>query len=279
MEIKSICLTGLFVALLVAQLSARSQDNYPGYSKCDTSPSAGTICHLDPLDFSPTQLMIGYDDAYTKQLLIESLKKDELEKYLKKNMIPVVMGPGNKYYMTDHHHHVRAMYDANIADDLKKLIANVTDNWSKMEESDFWPQMLVSGYYWPFDPKEHGPLDPAYLQVNIENIPDDPYRSLATLVEDAGIFSKTGVPFAEFMWANFFRENIPMLFESPECNPVKVTPDKLVDMPWCCIRPADPKCFPDPYHNGTSRFEAAALALAKTPAAKGLPGYRPPKSP
>lgn len=266
-------------ALILISADSKPLDSFPGYSKCSSSPKAGTICHLDPLDFSPTQLMIGYDDAYTKQMTIESMKKDKdkLEKYLQGNMIPVVIGPGNKFYMTDHHHHVRAMYDADIDSSLKKLIANVTNNWSNMDETDFWPQMLVSGYYWPFDAKEHGPMDPYYLPLTVDRIPDDPYRSLAGLVEDLGVFDKTAVPFAEFMWANFFRENIAILFSSPECDPVKVTPDKLVSMPWCCVRPADPKCFPDPSHNGTARYLTKALALAKTPAAKGLPGYKPPQ--
>jgi hypothetical protein len=37
---------------------------------------------------------------------------------------------------------------------------------------------------------------------------DDPYRSLAAMVRNAGGFAKNQEPFVEFLWADFFRPRI-----------------------------------------------------------------------
>jgi len=39
---------------------------------------------------------------------------------------------------------------------------------------------------------------------------DDVYRSLAGFVRDAGGYDKTPTAFAEFVWADYFRRNIPI---------------------------------------------------------------------
>jgi hypothetical protein len=39
----------------------------------------------------------------------------------------------------------------------------------------------------------------------VRGLTDDPYRSLAGAVREAKAFDKSNKPFAEFLWANFFR--------------------------------------------------------------------------
>jgi hypothetical protein len=78
------------------------------------------------------------------------------------------------------------------------------------------------------------------LPINIRGLADDPYRGLAWAVREAGGFEKTGEPFCEFRWADFLRKRIRMA-------------------------------------RTEGAFEEAlkeALALAATPEAKHLPGYR-----
>jgi hypothetical protein len=43
----------------------------------------------------------------------------------------------------------------------------------------------------------------------LKRMPDDPYRSLAASVRRVGEYPKNSVPFAEFLWADFFRRRIP----------------------------------------------------------------------
>jgi hypothetical protein len=45
---------------------------------------------------------------------------------------------------------------------------------------------------------------------------DDPYRSLAGYVRDAGAYEKTPTAFAEFLWADFFRPRILVGNTRPE---------------------------------------------------------------
>jgi len=253
-----------------------SSETFPGVPACSKSPGKGTLCFLKPIDFSPTQFMIGYDLAYQKQKEIESFDKKKLEKYLMKNTIPVVIGPGNKFFMTDHHHHCRAMYDANINSELKVLIANVTHNWSDLDKNKFWPQMLQYGFYWPYESLGKGPLDPMYLPHHINNIPDDPYRSLVGNLINVGSIDDTTIPFAGYMWSNYFREKIVILkWNVTMCHPNVITPKVLQDMPWCCVRPADPLCFPDKDHDATLKYLPIAIPLSHSLDAKGLPGYKP----
>jgi hypothetical protein len=78
------------------------------------------------------------------------------------------------------------------------------------------------------------------LPAHLDQLRDDVYRSLAGYVRNAGGYDKTPAAFAEFVWADFFRRNVPV---------------ELV----------------------RSDFQTAvraALPLAKGHRAKGLPGYR-----
>ena len=68
---------------------------------------------------------------------------------------------------------------------------------------------------------------------------DDPYRSLAGLVRNAGGFAKDQAPFAEFLWADFFRPQVAA---------------RLIDK--------DPK-----------RATREALRLARSDEARYLPGW------
>jgi hypothetical protein len=221
--------------------------------------------------------MIGYDEVYFMTLEIESYSESDLEKWLTKNQIPVVIGPNNDFYMTDHHHHCSAMANSNIKSSWKVMIANVTDNWSNLDLEDFWPKMLKTGYYWPYDPQGNGPLDPSYLPHKVDEMPDDPYRSLVANLIDIGEIEKTDVSYAEFMWSNYLRERMDILnwTHVPACHLTDITPRNLMNMSWCCVRPADPSCFPDNDHKATLKFIPVAIPLTHAPEAKRLPGFKP----
>jgi hypothetical protein len=46
------------------------------------------------------------------------------------------------------------------------------------------------------------------IPTDLKKLIDDVYRSLAAFVRNAGGYDKTPLPFAEFVWADFFRRNI-----------------------------------------------------------------------
>ena len=49
---------------------------------------------------------------------------------------------------------------------------------------------------------------PADLPKTLGGLADDPYRSLAGEVRHSGGFPKDQTPFAEFLWADFFRRRL-----------------------------------------------------------------------
>jgi hypothetical protein len=77
------------------------------------------------------------------------------------------------------------------------------------------------------------------LTLPITGLVDDPYRSLAEQVRIKGGYAKSDIPFAEFLWADFFRRRIPLGKRGAITQSVR----------------------------------SAALMLCASPAAKHLPGW------
>ena len=67
------------------------------------------------LDFSPTQLPVGLTEVLKKEEKLRSKKPDKQRKWLMGKPVPYVMFRG-KYFPTDHHHLIRAAWQANIAE-------------------------------------------------------------------------------------------------------------------------------------------------------------------
>jgi hypothetical protein len=185
----------------------------------------------------PTQITIGLIEVHDKRAKLEALKKHEQQNFLLNHPIPAVWGPDGKLYITDHHHLARAAEEAGIDTGFFWL----EDDFTKLPIAQFWPRMSAAKWAHPID--QHGQL------CSFEKIPDhlallinDPYRSLAAFVRDAGGYVKSPTAFCEFQWADFFRPRITI-------GPTRADFNNAV---------------------------AAALELAASPEAAMLPGYRGP---
>lgn len=154
----------------------------------------------------PTQIAVGFRAIEIKRdEMSEKLRKGKLESFLKKHPIPVVSAPDGFLYQTDHHHQA-----------LAALAVGMTDAYYFLSEDDshlpdmasFWLRMKQR--QWVREKDENGrPIPiPQALPLRITDTRDDPYRSLAYFVRENGGFEKTDVPFAEFIWGDFFRERI-----------------------------------------------------------------------
>src|SRR5205085_446236 len=116
---------------------------------------------------------------------------------------------------------------------------DVVDDLSALEGEAFWREMDRQAWVHPYD--EGGrkrPLDD--VPHHVSALRDDPYRSLAAYVRNAGGYQKSPTPFAEFLWADYFRTRVPRA--------------DLADY--------------------FERAVGEALTLAREPAAAHLPGYR-----
>ena len=119
--------------------------------------------------------------------------------------MPAVVGPQDKLYITDHHHLGRAALDAGVATGFFTVDADL----SKCPMEAFWKEMNESQWVHPLD--ENG-VRHYYTSIpdRLGKLVDDLYRSLAGYVRDAKGYDKTPTAFAEFIWADFFRRNIPI---------------------------------------------------------------------
>ena len=67
--------------------------------------------------------------------------------------------------------------------------------------------MQASDFLHPFDAKnKRRPI--SAIPKSLKDLKDDPYRSLAGFVRAEGGFAKVQTPFAEFLWADFYRGSI-----------------------------------------------------------------------
>ena len=183
----------------------------------------------------PTQLTVGMIEVREKAKHLAALKPKDQQAFLADHAMPVVSGPGGRHYITDHHHLARAALDAGIDSGFLSLQADL----SSCRVDEFWREMDRNLWVHPLDEngvRHHYSLIPTELKKLI----DDVYRSLAASVRNTGGYDKTPLPFAEFVWADFFRRNIAI-------EDVRANFDAAVE---------------------------SAIPLARSQRASRLPGYR-----
>ena len=164
--------------------------------------------HLIEVEIStlrPTQITVGTAEVALKRAEWAKLGKKERHKRLKQQWFPSVIGPKGKYYIVDHHHLGLALLEEGIT----SAYVTVQRDYSWLEPDRFWRVMEFHQLAHPYD--EHGTrLSYDDIPKTVTDLRDDPYRSLAGFVREAGGYAKDTTPFSEFLWADFFRPQIPV---------------------------------------------------------------------
>jgi hypothetical protein len=192
---------------------------------------------LDPVpiaDLRPTQITVGYHEVAEKRRRWAELNEEKRALFLGRHMVPVLLGPKGRRYVTDHHHLVRALQ----LEGCEKVLVSVIKDLSSLSRDAFWVFTDNRGWCHPYNAKgERAGF--AAIPDSISELQDDPFRSLAGALRRAGGFAKDVTPFSEFMWADFLRRRLKR---------------KLVETDF-------------------SASVIQALTLAKSPEAKYLPGW------
>ena len=163
------------------------------------------LIEVDVASLRPTQVTVGLAVVAHKRDEWRGLSKKERNKRLKQQWFPSVLGPKGRYYITDHHHLGRALLEEGI----ESAWVTVQRDYSWLDPDQFWRIMDFHQLTHPFD--EHGKrLDYSAIPKDITELRNDPYRSLAGFVRTAGGYAKDSAPFAEFLWADFFRPQISL---------------------------------------------------------------------
>jgi len=169
----------------------------------------------------PTQLACGWQEVEAKEWEILDLKLPKLKSFLKNHPIPVVAGPNGKMYLIDRHHMGLALI--RLADrwdweergekktnPYKNCHVQIVLDHSKdvMSKDEFYKKLEKDGMLHPFD--EYGQrVEIRDIPMSLADLKNDPYRALAGLARKAGAFEKSTMPYAEFKWADYFRNKIP----------------------------------------------------------------------
>jgi len=142
-------------------------------------------------------------------------------------------------FITDHHHGADAWRLA----ERPFALCEIADRVSPSSEAQFWSD-LIADHLVRLADADGKSISPEQLPSGLAQLPDDPYRSLAWRLRKSGGFCRSIMPqkeFAEFTWADWLRMR--------------------QELPVDAVRASAKNMLP------------TALALARGPAAKDVPGY------
>ena len=205
-------LNGLPRGRTVLKTGALTRPALPSIRPCLTSASteAQDMTAREPVlnpvriaDLRPTQITVGFREVSEKQKLWRERSSAAEDRYLGRHMIPVVLGRKSRPYVLDHHHLCRALQGAGDTEVLVNVIADL----SHLAKSEFWVFMDNRGWCHPYDAEGERR---AFKDIpkSMEDLADDPFRSLAGDLRRAGGFAKDTTPFSEFIWADFLRRRL-----------------------------------------------------------------------
>jgi hypothetical protein len=151
----------------------------------------------------PTQMTVGIREVKEKRKRWREHSAKKRAEALGRHMIPVVLGPDQRYYVVDHHHLARALHDEGVEDILVTVIGNL----SMVDRDAFWGVMDNKRWVYPYDSKGERRRFKD-IPKSVADLKDDPFRSLAGELRRAGAFAKDTTPFSEFLWADYLRRRL-----------------------------------------------------------------------
>lgn len=157
-------------------------------------------------ELCPTQMAVGMRAVAAKRDKVErrARSRRKLRRFLEDRPIPAVVGPGDRLFIIDHHHLSLALWQS----DVDEAFVTTVGDLSHLPRDRFLSRMSAIGLLHAYDAQGR-PICPTRLPETLGELRGDPYRDLAWSVRRAGGFAKTGKPYAEFSWADFFRTRIP----------------------------------------------------------------------
>lgn len=160
------------------------------------------IHSVSTMDLHPTQITVGMREVEAKRRHWRTYKKNRMS-FLGSHMLPVIEGPKDRLFITDHHHLALALHREKVS----KVAVTVIADLHKLDKAAFWVFLDNRGWTHPFD-RDGRRRAYADIPEKITALEDDPYRSLAGELRRTGGFAKDTTPFSEFLWADFLRRRI-----------------------------------------------------------------------
>jgi hypothetical protein len=138
-----------------------------------------------------------------KQKHWADLSKKKRQAAMAESFFPSVKGPHGAHYILDHHHLALAL----LREKSPEVQVGLVKDLSVLDPDEFWIYLDHLSWVHPYDQRGRR-RSFREMPRTLDGMRDDPYRSLAGEVRDAGGFGKSYTPFLEFLWTNFFRQNV-----------------------------------------------------------------------
>ena len=162
------------------------------------------------LELKPMQIPAGMYEVQDKARDVRDMKKKEVENWLREKSVPILEDYKARKRPVDHHHEARSTWEADydevythhyFDDALHRKIKGLS-------RDEFYAVTRAMGLFYDRDQYGAGPHDPNHLPEDVRGMADDPFRSVAWQVRKRGGYEKSDEPFAEFQWAQYFRERL-----------------------------------------------------------------------
>lgn len=182
----------------------------------------------------PTQMAVGYEEVGAKRAKWRALSAGEKLGFLASHPFPAAFGPGAQYFLIDGHHMALALLQERV--DLVSVLQ--IDDLSNLEANQFFLALRKRGLIC----SSGAPQTLSALPRALQDLADDPFRSLiARLRRDCGC-PKDHAPFAEFRWADFLRVHLKLdLHRGDPALAIKAA-KKLIRESWCKDPCAECRC-------------------------------------
>lgn len=152
----------------------------------------------------PTQMSVGLRAVEHKRRRWNPPDVPAHERRHPAHVFPAVTGPNGGHYLLDGHHTALAL----LKDGLEEVRIALVEELAFLPADDFWAYLDHRAWMHCYDAEGRRRNFDA-MPERLDELEDDPYRSLASAVLNAGGFSKPDEPFYEFLWAHHFRLRYP----------------------------------------------------------------------
>ena len=163
------------------------------------------LLSIAPGKLRPTQVTVGMAEVLAKRAEWAELGKKKRKELLASHWFPGVLGPKRQVYIVDHHHLGMALLEEGV----DKVPVMVLRDFSWLEQEMFWRTMEFNRWAHPYD-QHCDRIGYHAIPTVLERLVDDPFRTLAARVREAGGYAKDAIPYAEFMWAEFYRHRMKL---------------------------------------------------------------------
>lgn len=187
--------------------------------------AAGLIFKAKLAQLRPTQMAVGLEEVGFKRSKWSALSAQGQRDFLGSHPFPALCGPGARYFIIDGHHLALALLQEGIGAVLVRQIEDL----SNLDAHQFFVALQKRDLLCP----SGAPQTLWELPRSLQDLADDPFRSLTARLRRDCECPKDRTPFAEFRWADFLRARLkPDLYRSDPALAIKAA-RKLIREAWC----------------------------------------------